>query len=221
MAGQPWVIFAAGDWCEDSIIETWRQHASTIVACDGALKACLDRDIVPDVFVGDGDSVCAETLQSFLDLGGAVHLLGGQDENDLNKALMFAEERGARTCMVFGSTGGDRQHEWANLLACAASPLDVVCLDKNDEYRFFNPLTPYSIDFMLDQEFSLFALPKAEGISLTGCAYPLNKDVLLMGSKGLHNHATETMVNLHFEAGHLMMIRPRGLDEGAGTNEAS
>ena len=221
MAEQRWVIFAAGEWCEQATIDPWLHGASTVVACDGALALCLERNILPDMLVGDGDSIDLTAVEAYVERGGSVQHFEGQDENDLTKALLLAEQRGATSCTVFGSTGGDRQHEWANLLACAASSLEVICLDDRNEYRFLKPSESYSIDFEVGREFSLYALPSAQKVSLSGCAYSLDNEVLHMGSRGLHNRAVEPIVRVHYKAGRLMMIRPHVADGVAGTTEAS
>ena len=41
----------------------------------------------------------------------------------LRKRFEYAKEQGATSCTVFGATGGDVQHEWANLSACGAADL--------------------------------------------------------------------------------------------------
>jgi thiamine pyrophosphokinase len=106
-----------------------------------------------------------------------------------------------------GATGGDPAHEVANLLTCSTIPIEIRWQTQTHEYLFFNPDTPYSIDFKVGQEFSLFSLEEATGVTIKGARFPLKDDTLERGSRGLHNQATAVRIDLFYEAGNLMMIR--------------
>ena len=201
------VIFTAGDWCNLDTIRLHLQHHPTVLACDGALATCLEHGIVPDAVVGDMDSVDASVITRFVDLGGQVHRREEQDSHDLSKALVLAEELGHLSCLVVGATGGDRGHEWANLLTCAASSIDIECLGDHHTHRFFSHDKTHSIETRVGEKFSLFGMPNAEGITLSGAKYTLEKTTLRMGSLGLHNVAVSSTVNITYTAGRLMLLK--------------
>ena len=214
------LVLAAGTWAEPSRIDELWAGAKRIVACDGALQRCLRTGRSPDVVVGDMDSVEPDALAAFTATGGEVVVLDEQNSNDLAKALDWLEAKGTERCIVVGATGGDGQHEWANLLTCAASKMDIQC-ESNDRYhRFLRPCIDYSIDFYIDEEFSLFGLPEARGVDVTGAAYPLKDATLKMGSRGLHNVANKASVGLTFNEGRLMLMRSCLDSTEAETNEA-
>ena len=98
--------------------------------------------------------------------------------------------------------------------------MDIQC-ESNDRYhRFLRPRINYSIDFYIDEEFSLFGLPEARGVGVTGTAYPLKDATLKMGSRGLHNVANQASVGLTFNEGRLMLMRSCLDSTEAETNEA-
>ena len=199
-------------------MEVIRDHLAqkpNVLACDGALATCLDNGIVPDGVVGDMDSVDGDVLERFVRLGGEVHERKEQDTHDLAKALALAGEQGHSSCIVIGATGGDREHEWANLLSCAATTMDIQCVGEAYVHRFPLPGKPYSIEIGLGQNFSLFAVPTAEGITLSGAQYGLENEALSMGSRGLHNIATSSTLQVHFTEGRLMLMmrRPSSMEE--------
>ena len=200
------LIFTGGEWCSSEVIQTLLSHRPTVIACDGSLTNCLDRDIVPDVVIGDMDSVGPDVLERFVSLGGKVHLRKEQESHDLSKALVFAEELGCTSCVVVGATGGDREHEWANLLSCASSSLEIECPGEDHAYRFLLPGSDHSIEMEVGQTFSLFAVPIAEDITLTGAQYALEKETLNMGSRGLHNVAAQPTVKVRYAKGRLMLL---------------
>ncbi len=203
------LVFANGTWIDRSRITELCQGANRIVACDGALQRCLDAGIAPTVVAGDMDSIKPEALDTFTASGGKVVRLLDQNSNDLSKTLEWLERKGGNRFIVVGSTGGDAQHEWANLLACAALNVDIQCESTAQIYWFLLPDESYSIDCSVGAEFSLFALPEARGIDLSGAAYPLSDAALIMGSEGLHNVATGERIELRFKQGRLMLMQPR------------
>lgn len=209
MSPQTCLIFAAGEWCSMEVIHDHLAQGPNVLACDGALATCLDNGIVPDGVVGDMDSVNGDVLERFVRLGGEVHERKEQDAHDLAKALVLAGEQGHSSCIVIGATGGDREHEWANLLSCAATRMDIQCVGEAYVHRFLLPGRPYSIEIGLGQNFSFFAVPTAEGITLSGAQYGLENEALSMGSRGLHNVATSSTLQVHFTEGRLMLLMRR------------
>ena len=172
-----------------------------------------------DVLLGDMDSVHPEALADFVERGGEVVERPAQDANDLSKGLAHLEAMDADACTVLGATGGDPQQEWANLLSCAASSLEITCIAPSHAYRFPRPGINHSIEIEQGAEFSLFALPHATGVQLKGASFPIEDGRLEMGSRGLHNVAVERVLHLSYSEGRLMLMKPLTAPE-EGTSEA-
>ena len=214
------VVVACGRWPSPTMVRGIIHEANLVVACDGALAICEDQGIHVDVLVGDMDSVEEHHLDAYLERGGTLIERTTQHTNDLTKALVYLEEQGLEACTVLGATGGDRQHEWANLLSCAASSLEITCVGTAYRYEFLKTGKQYAIELVPEEEFSLFALPAAFNIQLTGAAYPLDNATLEMGSQGLHNVAVQDTVEISFSEGRLMLMRPHSSEPVEGRNEA-
>lgn len=90
--------------------------AELVVACDGAADRLAAAGIVPDVVVGDLDSISQEALADF---PGAVLREDEQETNDLSKALRFCRGRKAREVMVLGASGGREDHLIGNVFRLA------------------------------------------------------------------------------------------------------
>jgi len=201
-------------------IRPYMDQDAMILACDGALNDCLENGIVPDAVIGDMDSTSEEMLQRFLALGGEVHRREEQNSHDLTKALTMARGWECETCVVVGATGGDRQHEWANLLTCAAASMNIECLDEEHVYAFLSPNKMHSIEMIPGQMFSLFALPVAHEVTLEGARYPLLGETLHMGSRGLHNVASGPTLGLNYSEGRIMLLKIHPSAKAGGTPEA-
>ena len=214
------LLVACGTWPSPDVVKALADQAGQIIALDGALTGCEEHDLQVDVLLGDMDSIKPEALAAFVERGGEVVERPAQDANDLSKGLAYLEGLGDDACTVMGATGGDPQQEWANLLSCAASSLEITCVADGHVYRFLQPEVDYSIEFDKGAEFSLFALPAATGVKLKGASFPLEDGTLEMGSRGLHNVAVERVVDLSCSEGRLMRMKPLTTELAEGTSEA-
>ena len=90
------------------------RSADAVVCCDGALQALEKRGIVPDVVIGDMDSVCGRALKRF---PGRVVRVSDQETNDLTKAFTFVMEEmpQADTVHILAATGLREDHTLGNL----------------------------------------------------------------------------------------------------------
>ena len=213
-------MFSAGEWADDDVVMTLVERADMVFACDGALATCLNRGFRPQTVIGDMDSVAPEVLESYRAQGGYVERQTCQETNDLEKALAYIEKGGIEACTIVGATGGDPQHEWANLMACAKSNLDITCEGPDQIYRFIKSGELHSIDIGVGTEFSLFAMPEAHEIHLSGAQFELKGSSMTFGSQGVHNVATSAGVNLSFMHGRLMVLYPRPLLTSEGRTGA-
>lgn len=220
MTGLVGLILANGPWCEEMTIRDLQNQVDFTLACDGALNRCVELGIHVDAVVGDLDSVDPEILATFAREGGEVVEVKNPNTNDLSKALKVAKTRGATKGVLVGVHDGDPQHAWANMLVCAEQDMDLQSLTSTHVYRFFCPGEIYSIEMEPQQTFSLFAAPFANNITLTGCAYPMEKDALETGSQGLHNRSLGPSVEVEFSEGRLLMVHPRSSSRAEGRSEA-
>ena len=90
------------------------RSADAVVCCDGALSALEKRGIVPDVVIGDMDSVCGRALKRF---PGKVVRVEEQETNDLSKAFRYMMEHYADVASVhiLAATGFREDHTLGNL----------------------------------------------------------------------------------------------------------
>ena len=88
-----------------------------LIAADGGLEACRRAGLVPDLIVGDFDSLGAVPHGD-----NVVTLPVEKDDTDTAHALTLAEERGFRRFVIFGALGGERMdHSFANFALAASA----------------------------------------------------------------------------------------------------
>lgn len=90
--------------------------ADLLIAADGGAVALLRAGRLPQIVIGDLDSVDAASLASLTGQGVAFQRYPrAKDETDLELALRFAAEQGATTIDVLGALGGRWDHTLANV----------------------------------------------------------------------------------------------------------
>ena len=90
------------------------RNADSVVCCDGALQTLEKKGIVPDVVIGDMDSVCGRALKRF---PGKVVRVEEQESNDLTKAFRYVMEHvpDVSEIHILGATGRREDHTLGNL----------------------------------------------------------------------------------------------------------
>ena len=106
-------IVAAGSFPRTEYPRYLLRSADHCVCCDGALGTLEKHGIVPDVVIGDLDSVCSRALGRFR---GETVRVDEQDTNDLTKAFTFCLERwpDVTGITILGASGRREDHTLAN-----------------------------------------------------------------------------------------------------------
>ncbi len=114
------LIFANGDLTEPPELPDLLARADLIIAADGGANSCRCLGIIPDVLIGDLDSIDPAILKDFQVKAVAIHRHPPRkDATDLELALDFAMAQGAREVWLFGGLGGRWDMSLANVLLAA------------------------------------------------------------------------------------------------------
>lgn len=146
--------------------------AERVICCDGAAVEYVSRGGVPDVVIGDLDSVPEELRHT---LGSRVVHVAEQDTNDLSKAFRHCLEQGWDDVVILGATGKREDHTIGNisLLADFAEKMPGIRM-VTDDGEFFVARGRGVYSSVPGQEISLFALEPGIKIYSGGLMYPLD-----------------------------------------------
>ena len=86
-------------------------RADVIICCDGAIHELASHNLVPEVIVGDLDSLTAKDRKRFSD---RLIRIDEQETNDLTKAIMWALENDYRQLVILGADGKRLDHTIGN-----------------------------------------------------------------------------------------------------------
>lgn len=113
------ILIGAGEWntnMADTIKEK-KSEDSFIIALDGGLVFCEEQGIVPDMIVGDFDSLplAKQKLLEKYPQEIIYRLPCEKDDTDTLAALRLAVERGFVQFIIYGGLGGRFSHTMANI----------------------------------------------------------------------------------------------------------
>lgn len=100
------------------------RSADLVIAADGGALPLLWANIVPQIVIGDLDSVDPGAQADLVARGAELRSFPrAKDETDLELALLYAVEQGAETIDVLGALGGRWDHTLANVTMLAMPEL--------------------------------------------------------------------------------------------------
>ena len=191
------------------------ERADLVIAADGGARYLLALDILPQIAVGDFDSLEPALLDQLIVAGVEVqrHPVH-KDETDLEFALLQAVERGASRVYVLAALGGRADQHLANLQLLthpALAPLDVRLL--HERWQVFVIRDSVRIQGSPDDIVSL--LPMTEtvtGIVTEGLYYPLRDEALRLGpARGVSNRMLAAEARVTIRDGILLCMHEQQL----------
>lgn len=163
-----------------NIITDLKEHivkTDYIICADKGLEYVLENNILPNLILGDFDSTEFPQNASCE----VLKLPCKKDDTDLQYAARIALDRGYRDILLTGVTGGRLDHTLASISTLkflVKKGAQAVILDQAASLW----ITQSSITLnkpKFESYFSVFSFgEKAEGVTITGAAYPLNNKTL-------------------------------------------
>lgn len=190
--------------------------AAFVVAADSGLDRLEELNRIPDLVVGDLDSVSADALDRARRLGVAIEdHPADKDATDTELALMAAVARGYRSITVL-SGGGDRLDHllgWLGVLAhptlAAVDHLDAWC-DTTHLQILHGPRHHGWDQDQPGQVVSLIPLGgDCHGVTTQSLRWALDNATLSMSSsRGISNAIVDQLPQVSLMAGVLAVVRP-------------
>jgi thiamine pyrophosphokinase len=178
------------------------QHAPILIAADGGANAAVARGYLPDVVIGDLDSL-SDAARRVIPAA-QLHRIDDQNTTDLEKCLGLIR---ARLILGIGFLGGRLDH---HLAACAAiaDPAAPRCLLLGAEDVVFAARGTVALDLVPGTRVSLFPMARVQGRA-TGLRWSIEGLEFATGNRtGISNAATGP-VTLTFDTPGMLVILPR------------
>lgn len=196
----------------------WADGVDLVVAADGGAIAAERLGLLPDLLVGDGDSLSETELARVRAAGIAVELSPvAKDETDTELAILAAVRRGATSVTILCALGGSRvDHALANVLllahpAIAGVPAEL--LDPSSRISLVRAPDATGVPVRrplpgpLCALVSFIPLGDVAGVTTEGLAYPLRDEALDAGpARGVSNVRTSADAAVTVGRGLLLVV---------------
>ncbi len=170
-AGLPTVVVANGEVPSSELSLNILKEKKRVICCDGALQKLLSVNIIPDVVVGDGDSMDSEELSRH---GIPYHADKSEEYNDLQKALKYCMANGCEEVLLLGCGGLREDHFIANLsiLVMYSEKMRLSMLTEHGVFNVLRGREQYQA--VPGMQVSVFARDSRTKLTFKGLKYPVN-----------------------------------------------
>ena len=220
------LVVADGDVPRRAVLDAawpgWADEVGLVIAADGGWEKATEIGLLPDLLVGDADSLSEERFTELAAAGVPIERSPvAKDESDTELAIIAALGRGATHVTVLGALGGKRfDHAVANVgLLGLPGPgeAEIELLDGTTRVRLLRApaagggSASLSLSGGIGDLVSLLSLGTAAfGITTEGLLYPLLGETLPPGpARGLSNVRTAADASVTVRRGSLLVIETR------------
>lgn len=201
-------IYAAGYYSADDVklykrIKT--KEDDLIICADGGYDALFYTGIVPDVIIGDFDSVKVSVPK---DIPTIKHP-ADKDKTDLEICVEYALENGCDTVFILGALGGRIDHTVGSLCVLKyAMERGAEAMILNGKSRVY--LVDREIEIAREKFDYVSLIPcteKVTGVYTLGLKYELNgRELVKSSSLGISNEFYNNTAKIRIESGLLYVI---------------
>lgn len=180
-----------------------------LIAVDHGAAFLFECGQVPDILVGDFDSLNLDILKYYESKCEIVGLNSEKDETDTEIGLRIAHSKNADKIIMLGATGGRLDHTVGNLYLLKKAALlgiDAVMIDEIQKIFIIDH--QHHFDCQVNCLVSLLAASDCvQGITTEGFYYPLQNENLSIGDvRGISNVIISEHASVTVESGLLFCI---------------
>jgi thiamine pyrophosphokinase len=160
--------------------------------------------VVPDIILGDLDSVSRTTRRHFRN--SLTLYVGRQDNTDLEKALDYIAAHGGREVVILGATGRRIDFTLGNLSVVwnYTAFMDVALI--GDGWRSLPVGRRRILRARRGTTVSLIPFGPCDGITLRGLQYPLTNASMKVGDIGVSNVVRSSPFSVSVRRGKMMLF---------------
>ena len=198
------VILANGDFPKHPTPLRILKEATSIICCDGAVNYLNEYGLKPSQIIGDMDSISLELKNKYEDM--LIHI-EEQNENDLRKALKWAEGNGAKKVTILGATGKRDDHSLANIFTSLQYPSKLDLTIYTDYGIFSMVKGEHKFDSFNGEQVSIFSADQTIEITTTYLKYNLNNKKLTTLYLGSLNESINDVFTISISRGKILVYQ--------------
>lgn len=189
-----------------------KRQVDLIICADSGADALFKAGLLPDVLLGDFDSIDEEVFNSFLHQGiKTVRFSSEKDLSDTHIAIKYAIKQGSHKIVILGGTGLRLDHTLANIymLEKFIHHAQVKIVDTNNTIELVNDEGNHIYHKKEYKYISLLPISKkVYGVTTEGLKYKLQDATLSRNcSFGVSNEILSEHGSIHIKKGLLAIIQ--------------
>ncbi len=198
------VVVCNGEPPSRTLLSRMTKDAQLVVAADGGANAFQRSGVVPDVIIGDLDSLSSASRRTFS--SSTIIRVTRQDNTDLEKALDYCLDEGANEVVILGAAGKRIDHTLGNLSALWKYTKKVKISLQAGEWSGF--LVEQSLHCRAPRGTTVSLIPysRCEGITLRGLKYALRNARMNTGEVGVSNVVTGSSFSVTIKKGRMLVL---------------
>jgi thiamine pyrophosphokinase len=205
------LIFANGIIEELSWVQPYLAQARTVIAADGGIRHPLTLGHLPDVVIGDLDSLPEGVSEAMGEWDiEVVRHPPAKDETDLELALLYAAQRYPEDALIIlGGFGGRLDHTLANILLLAHPSLGGRAIYFIDDRQTSWLIAGHTlITGRPGDTISLLPLGgDAHILETSGLRWPLSDEILAFGpARGISNEMVAEQAEVKLAGGMVFCV---------------
>jgi thiamine pyrophosphokinase len=205
------LIVSGGKAPEESTIRNYINADTFIISADSGSNALYKYNIIPNLILGDFDSISDEVLKYYEEKNCSINRYKEEkDFTDTEAAVWEAIKLKPEEIFLFGSTGSRLDHTLANLgllYRCKLENIDAFIIDENNKVSIHTE--SFEFKECAGQTFSIQAFGGiVKNLSIHGAKYPLsNYDLFFGDPRTVSNECEQNSVKITFDSGIIILIK--------------
>ncbi len=207
------IIFVNGEFHHPDAARSLIRPDDYVIAVNGGTVHALRIGVMPDVIIGDLDSLGEAEHVRLRDANTTIQRFSSRkDETDLELGLRHALERGATEILLLAAIGGRMDQSLANLLLLTLPELQGVAVRIVEGRQRAFLIRDYAVIHGNPGDMvSILPLSgDAIGVRNTGFEWPLHGETLPLGtSRGVSNVMRERKAEIRVQKGMMVCVVTR------------
>lgn len=211
-------LIVTGGEIEDAFANAYRKRISydVLLVADHGMDYCYRNQMIPNIIIGDFDSVSEEALAFFKKKDEITfHQLNPvKDDTDTEFAIRYAIANGATEITLLGATGTRLDHVMGNITLLGIGLEEQVPITIVDPHNRIH-MIDNSITIEKEKQFGRYIslLPfggVAEGVTIIGAKYPLeNYTIGGFNTLAISNEIVADAITIQVSKGFLVVVESR------------
>ena len=203
-------IVSGGTAPSERLVRNYLEKVDFIIAADRGSECLYNYGIIPDLLLGDFDSVKKEILDTVkLQIKEVLEFPPEKDYTDTEIAIIEAIKRGAKKIYLFGAIGSRMDHTLGNIgliLTTKKRGATLEIIDDNN--RVYLGEKKMKLFGEYGETISFHALcDKVKGFKIRDAKYNLETcDMNLLEPRAICNEFVDTPIEISYEEGELLIL---------------